>query len=312
MKTYRSGNTRAFRFGVASLALLGVAMAGHAAEAPYIHAPSVETYARHDPNGLTILPNGRYLKPVGRHLPVATFPYGLAMSRDGSKLFVASDGVGQLITNWRGAKPEVAVVTPPVFQRKPGRREKPTNAGGADFSPDGRTLYWSSGETGAIYLFDVASREKTAEVSLNTEVGGRKYEDSYAVDVKVSADGKHLYAADVTNFRVVVVDAEKRQVIGSVRVGRYPYALAVVGNKVYAANIGLFEYSPIGAPNDARFDKRGLTFPPYGYPSDRGAGRGGIRGAEDSRPGRAECARVVFRLGRGRLEPARRRRSSAG
>jgi YVTN family beta-propeller protein len=63
------------------------------------------------------------------------------------------------------------------------------------------------------------------------------------------------------------VDAAKRAVVGSVRVGRYPYALAVVGDKVYAANIGLFEYSPIGPPNDSRFDRRGLTFPPYGYPS---------------------------------------------
>ena len=257
-----------FRFTPTILVFLGVAMAACASAAPYLHAPSVETYARHDPSGLTILATGRHLKPVGRHLPVARFPYGLAMSRDGNTLFVASDGVGQLITDWRGAQPNVAKVTPPPYQRRPGKKEKPTNAGGADISPDGRTLYWSSGETGAIYLFDVASREKIAEVSLNTEVGGRNYEDSYAVDVKVNADGKFLYCADVANFRVVVVDAERRRVIGSVRVGRYPYALAVVGERVYAANIGLFEYSPIGPPNDDRFDKRGLTFPPYGYPSE--------------------------------------------
>ena len=254
-------------FNPTILLLLGLALPAPATGAPYLHAPSVETYARHEPNGLTILSNGRYLKPVGRHLPVARFPYGLAMSRDGNTLFVASDGVGQLITNWRGAQPDVAIITPPPYQTRPGKKEKATNAGGADFSPDGRTLYWSSGETGVIYLFDVAARDKLAEVSLNTEVGGRNYEDSYAADVKVSADGRHLYCADVANFRVVVVDAAQRRVIGSVRVGRYPYALSVVGEKVYAANIGLFEYSPVGPPSDDRFDKRGLTFPPYGYPS---------------------------------------------
>src|ERR1043166_5972038 len=149
------------------------------------------------------------------------------------------------------------------FFGRPARRR----AGGADFSPDARTLYWSSGETGAIYLFDVASRKQVAEVLLNSEVGGHKYEDSYAVDVKVSGDGKYLYCADVTNFRVVVVDAVGRRVVGSVAVGRYPYALAVVGQRVYAANIGLFEYSPVPPPGDARFDQRGLTFPPFGYPS---------------------------------------------
>ncbi len=243
-------------------ALLLTACAPHH---PYLRAPSTDTYAHHDPNGLTILSNGRYLKPVGRHLPVASEPYGLAMTRDGKTLFVASDGVGQIINDWRGKKPVVTIVNPLTHQKK--GKERPTNAGGADFSPDGRTLYWSSGDTGAIYVCDVASPGKITEVSLNTEVGGRQYEDSYAVDVKASADGRYLYCADVTNFRIVVVDAEQRRVVGTVPMGRYPYALAVVGEKVFVANIGLFEYSPIGLPNDDRFDKRGLTFPPFGYPS---------------------------------------------
>ena len=247
--------------------LAGLVWTVSAAAQPFLHAPSLDTYARHDPNGLTILSSGRHLKPAGRHLPVGRFPYGLAMSRDGKVLFVASDGVGQIITDWRATQPAVSPVTPPAHQPRPGKKEKPTNAGGADFSPDGRMLYWSSGETGAIYVFDVTSREKLAEISLNTDVGGQKYEHSYAVDVKISAEGKFLYCADVANFRLVVIDAEKRQTVGSVRVGRYPYALTVVGDKVYAANIGLFEYSPVGQPNDDRFDKRGLTFPPYGYPS---------------------------------------------
>jgi YVTN family beta-propeller protein len=235
---------------------------------PYLRAPAVEDYAKHDPNGVTILSNGRFLRPAGRHLPVGHFPYGLAMSRDGKTLFVASDGTGQFISNWTGPKPTVTAIEPPKYKRKAGKKEKPTNGGGADFSPDGRTLFWSSGETGAIYLLDAAAHKQIGEISLNGEFGGRKYEDSYAADVKVSEDGKFLYCADVTNFRVVVIDAQHRRVIGSVRVGRYPYALSVMGNRVYAANIGLFEYSPIPPPADEHFDKRGLTFPPFGYPSE--------------------------------------------
>ena len=250
----------------AILSLTGLTLAASALDEPYLHAPSTDTYAKHDPNGLTILSSGRYLKPAGRHFPVARDPYGLAMSPDGKTLFVASDGVGQIITNWREARPVVIPIRPPVFLNRAGR-PRTSNGGGADFSPDGRTLYWSSGDTGAVYVVDVAAPERIIEISLNTEISGRKYEDSYVTDVKVSADGKHLYCSDVTNFRVVVIDAERRQVAGSVPVGRYPYALAVMGDKVYTANIGLFEYSPVPPPNDPRFDKRGLTFPPYGYPS---------------------------------------------
>jgi hypothetical protein len=80
---------------------------------PYLHAPSVETYAAHDPAGRTILSNGRSLTPVGRHTPVGRMPYGLAMSREGTMLFVASDGVGQIITGWRDAKPTAVAVKPP-------------------------------------------------------------------------------------------------------------------------------------------------------------------------------------------------------
>ncbi len=237
-----------------------------AADQPYLHAPSTDTYAKHDPNGLTILSSGRYLKPIGRHLPVAHEPYGLAMSRDGLTLFVASDGVGQFISNWRTTMPVVTVVNPPLAPRK-GKKERATNGGGADFSPGGQLLYWSSGDSGSVYILDVSSSTNIAQISLNTELAGHKYEDSYVTDVKVSADGRYLYCSDVTNFRVVVIDATRRRVVGSVPVGRYPYALAVVGDKVYAANIGLFEYSPVPPPNDDRFDKRGLTFPPFGYPS---------------------------------------------
>jgi YVTN family beta-propeller protein len=255
-----------FQLSLSIVAVSGLAFAACAGDQPYLHAPSVDTYARHDPNGLTILSSGRHLKPVGRHLPVARFPYGLAMSRDGKILFVASDGIGQLITHWQDASPKVIEIQPPAYKGS-RKKERPSNAGGADFSTDGRTLYWSGGESGVIYFFDVASREKPDEVSLDTKLNGHKYEDSYAVDVKVSDDGKYLYCADVANFRLVVVDAERRQVIGSVPVGRYPYALAVVGERVYTANIGLFEYSPVPLPADQHFDPRGLTFPPYGYPS---------------------------------------------
>lgn len=248
-----------------ALLILPLALFSSMRAQPYLHAPSVDTYAQHDPSGLTILPNGRYLKPVGRHLPVGSWPYGLAMSRDGRIVFVASDRVGQLITEWESEKPVVSALYP--SPQNDTAKEHRSNAGGADFSPDGRNLYWSSGETGAIYFFDVGSHEKTAEVSLNGLVGGNSYEDSYAVDVKVSEDGRYLYCADVTNFRVVIIDIAGGKIVGTVRVGRYPYALAVAGKRVYVANIGLFEYSPIPPPSDERFDKRGLTFPAFGYPS---------------------------------------------
>ena len=234
-----------------------------AAATPYLHAPSVESYATHNPSGVTILANGRFLEPVGRHFPIAQWPHGLAMSRDGQTLFVASAGLGQIVTDWRGSAPRIREVLP---EKQKGKRRRPS-AGGVDFSRDGRTIYWSGGDGGSIYLVDTASARVTSEIPLNVAVDGTNYEDSFVVDMKIDESGRHLYCADVTNFRVIVVDTELGQVIGCARVGRYPYALSVSGDRVYAANIGLFEYSAVPAPEDKRFDARGLTKPPFGYPS---------------------------------------------
>ena len=230
---------------------------------PYLHAPSINEYAKHDPNGVTVLATGRMLKPAGQHFPLAKWPHGLTVSPDGSVAFIASDGVGQFVTRWNTPNPVISAFTLTAN----GGQKKTSNAGGAAFSADGTTLYWSSGESGEIILVDVQSRKVTGEIALNVPVQGTAFEDSFAMDVKLSQDGTTLYAADVTNFRVVVVDIARKKVIGSVGVGRYPYALAVAGKRVYVANIGVFAYSPIPAPTGPAPDKRGLTFPPYGFPS---------------------------------------------
>lgn len=254
-----------------NICLFGALLATAAMAAqPYLHAPAVDAYAKHDPAGITILPNGREVRPEGRSFPLGRFPEGLAMSRDGKQLFVPSDGVGQLLTEWQSGAPKMAQLIPP----KPPKKKGHPNSGGADFSPDGKRLYWSSGDGGTVLVFDTESTKLTAEIPLNTEGGGKKFEDSYAADVKVSGDGRYLYCADVANFRLAVVDTAERRVVGSAPVGRYPYALAVSGSRVFGANIGLFEYSAIPVPDDGKSDPRGLTRPAFGYPSK--AARDGV------------------------------------
>lgn len=234
---------------------------------PYLRAPAVDEYARQDPAGITILPNGRFLQPAGRLVAVGRFPNGLAMSRDGKVLFVAAKDMGYLITGWQSGTPQVEEVHP-SFTSTPDKKKAQLNGGAAAFSPDGKLLYWSSGEPGSVLVFDTGSRELLAEIPVNVETGGRKFEDSYISGLAISADGGYLYCTDVTNFRLAVIDTAKRSVAGSVQVGRYPYAVSVSGNNAVVANIGLFEYSPIGAPDDPKkWDPRGISRPAFGYPS---------------------------------------------
>lgn len=222
---------------------------------PYLHVPSVDSFAKHDPAGITILPEGRLLRPAGTATPVSRNPYGLAMSPNGEQIFVASEGAGQWIDGWR--------TTPQVtHQPAPGG-----NTGACAYSADGKRLFWGNGEKGGIRIVDAASREVVGEISLNVPIGGKSFADSYVNDLALSADGKTLYCADVTNFRLAIVDVASQKVVASIPTGRYPYALTHAGNHVFVANIGQFAYSPVGPSNDPRYDSRGLTFPPFAYPS---------------------------------------------
>jgi len=222
---------------------------------PYLHMPSVDSFAKHDPYGTTILPEGRLLTPAGRPTPVARNPYGLTLSPDGRQVFVASEDAGQWIDNWQNNP----AVTP---QTAPGG-----NTGACAYSADGKRLFWGSGEKGGVRIVDVTTHAVLQDISLNVPIDGQKFEESYVNDLALSADGKHLYCADVANFRLAVIDVEAGKVVASIPTGRYPYALTLSGNRVFVANIGHFAYSPVGPTKDPKFDKRGLTFPPFAYPS---------------------------------------------
>ena len=255
---------------ITTLAVLSSALCS-LAQPPYIHAPVQDQYPKHDPTGVTILPTGRLLRPVGKHTPLAQWPHGMCLSPDETTVFVASGGQGQFIRNWKSAAPEVT-------NFNPSAKKKRSNAGGCAFSKNGKTLYWSSGESGEILSIDVESQKVLADISLNVELNGRKFVDSFAMDIQLGSDGKYLFCADVTNFRVAVIDLESAKLVGSVDVGRYPYSLSVIGNRAFVANIGAFEYTAIPPPvpgtkpdkskGEKVIDPRGLTFPPFGLPSE--------------------------------------------
>jgi YVTN family beta-propeller protein len=176
-------------------------------------------------------------------------------------IFVASDGVGQLISNWESPSRKVETIPIP----RNGRRS--SGAGGCAFSPDGNFVYWSSGNSGAVTKIDVRTHELEKAFDLNVAFGTRKFDDSFVSAIALSEDGKQLYCADQTNFRLAVFETATGRPVSSIGTGRYPAAIACFGHHVYVANIGQFSYSAIPKGDGTEPDPRGLTFPPFGYPS---------------------------------------------
>jgi len=214
---------------------------------PFFEAPAGERPARIDPGGETVLPNGRVITPRGRQFFTAPHPYGLALSPDGRTLATANSGT----------KPfSVTVISLPGGRAREIHSSLNATFMGLAFAPDSRTLYVSGGNDGAILAYDLRGDRLLANVLLNDG----QWRDSYIGEITLDSAGKYLYACDQANFRLVVIDTAGRKAVGSVRVGRYPFGVALSpdGRRAYVANVGMFEYSEIPG---------GLSFPPFGFPS---------------------------------------------
>jgi YVTN family beta-propeller protein len=129
---------------------------------------------------------------------------------------------------------------------------------GVAFSGE-RTIWVSEGNSGRIALYDSAEDRRRA-ISLNSA----DYSDSYTGALVFDPDKEILYVADQANYRVAAVDTKTRQVVASVRVGRLPFALALSPDrqKLYVANVGIYQYKMVPDAGAANARTAGLPFPP--------------------------------------------------
>ncbi|MGH9431603.1 MAG: bifunctional YncE family protein/alkaline phosphatase family protein [Terriglobia bacterium] len=241
-------------------------------------APAVDRTTHIDRKGETVLPNGRLITPSGRLVTVAPHPYGLAASADGKTLVTVNSGTApfsiSIITGLNSRKPEVAQI-PPGF--KPGDDDPKSVYMGAAIAPDNRTLYVSEGNNGGIGIFDLVTHKSLGAMSLNGEFQGKNYEHSLTGEIRLSPDGKTLYALDIAYFRLVVMDTAVKKVVASVPVGRFPFALALApdGRHAYVTNVGMFRYSLVDGYDPKDPAGTGIDFPAFGFPSEA-ATNGGI------------------------------------
>ena len=247
-----------------------LALAGRAARpaappaADELRAPAGERYVTIDREGETVLPSGRLLTPRGRHVMTAPHPFGMALSADGRVLATVNGGTEPfsltVVHAVDGASPRVRQIPPGPRAEKKAMRSAFL---GAALDTARRFLYASGGDDGRIAVFGLDDGAPAGSIELST----KEHPDAFVTDIALSPDGRFLYALDLAHYRLVVIDAIERVVLASVGVGRNPFALALTrdGRRAYVANMGTFQYALVETrPGD---DPRGLTFPPFGYPS---------------------------------------------
>ena len=149
---------------------------------------------------------------------VGSYPYGVAISPDGTKVYVAnSDNPG--IVSVISTITNQVVATVPVGQYPYG----------VAVTPRGTKVYVTEGyDPGQVSVIDTVTNQVAATVNVGKAPTG----------IAVTPDGTKVYVANGGNSNVSVINTATDQVIATVSVGNAPQGVAISpdGTKVYVAN----------------------------------------------------------------------------
>lgn len=237
---------------------------------PVISAPSGDEYVKIDPNGKTVIPNGRYLTPAGKSYVVAPHPYGLVLSKDGKIAVTANSGTSPLsitiLKNIQSANPEIIQI-PDSPKSDKGIIESVFM--GLAISPDNKKVYVAGGQANKIYIFDIANGKPLGFIDCSFKNSQTDYSHGYIGDMVMSRDGRYLYAVDQIGFRMITVDLVAEKLISSCPVGRYPFGITLSKDEqtVYVANVGMYEYKYIKKRVNGKWERTSLEKPAFAYDS---------------------------------------------
>jgi hypothetical protein len=161
-------------FGVIAV-LLAALCIGSSDNQVYFSAPAGSRTSHVNPGGLTILPNGRYLTPLGSRIYCGENCWNIVLAPNHKTGALFYDGGLSLYGDLDDPAKTVTKL----------KREGAAYCG--QFSPDGQTLVTSSGERGGIQLILVAHPETATDISGN--VNGAK--GTYITDLALSPNGQY-------------------------------------------------------------------------------------------------------------------------
>jgi DNA-binding beta-propeller fold protein YncE len=191
------------------------------------------------PDGSFLLNSGWVIHPVGAQLDVDTFPMRSTLSRDGRYLLVLNGGYNP---------PSVSVIDV-AGRRELHRTRVPDGWLGLAFGPDGKTVYVGGGSKARVYRFNFNSQtgDLTAAGEFTAVNDTNNPGHSFIGDVAVSPDGHLLYAADLLENQIAVINLQSGRLIERWKCGRRPYRILIVpgGKQLLVtswADASIYEY----------------------------------------------------------------------
>ncbi len=214
-------------------------------------------------DGTVLLPNGWRIAPAGRHVAVGDLPLAFAWTPDGSAMVVTNNGYDKPTLTIVDARTFAVRTTIPVEQAWLGLA----------WHPDGRRLYTTGGDQVQEFAYDgdtlkplrvfplpasptalgggiavtpdgrhlfVTRALEQKLIELSVESGAIEQTVDLPAEVYsclLSRDGKRLFVSLWGGARVMVFNAASAELVGDVRVGEHPNAMALApsGDRLFVA-----------------------------------------------------------------------------
>jgi Uncharacterized conserved protein len=166
-------------------------------------------------SGGFLLNSGWRLAPAGHQVPVGTLPMSSALSPDGKFLLVLNGGYNP---------PSISVLDV-ASEKEVGRTPVADGWLGLTFSPKGDFVYVGGGSRASVLEFRYANGALTPARIFPIVPEAKRTVRDFIGDVAVSPDGRLIYAADLFQDSVVVINPQSGMVIERFKTGRRPYRI---------------------------------------------------------------------------------------
>ena len=191
----------------------------------------------------TRLPTGVRLDPIGFQQTVGPMPLAMAVAPGGNRVALLLNGwarTGIQIVDWRQRKITQTIDLPAAFL-------------GLAFSPDGRWLCASGGDTDHIYRFRWNSDSAVLVDSIAlSDRQNHKSGVRYPAQIAFSPSGAQLYVLENLADSLAVIDMQSGVIRQRFATGRYPYGIAVRSDgEVYVSAWGGDSIATFRAAGDA-------------------------------------------------------------
>jgi YVTN family beta-propeller protein len=142
---------------------------------------------------------------------VSGFPASLAVTPDGSQVWVSSWGGGRVDVYDTLTNATVTGFSVP-------------QANGIAFNPTGTRAYMASGSTGAIVVADTSTYQVVGQIPVG----------SYPHAVRVTATGRHVFVTNPLSNSISLIDASTNKVLRTIKLKvKHPLGLAFVAKSPF-------------------------------------------------------------------------------